>query len=99
MPVAPASSTLRKSGARSAQQLVGDLLMSVRVLAHGMDLAVSKEARNGYRFREWDTRAGTMDVAIWAVRVCPGGCRSETGSITAMKKKSSALDECWRLPQ
>ncbi len=35
--------------------------------------------RNGYRPREFDTRAGTLDVAIpelWAGPTCPTGCSS-----------------------
>ena len=36
--------------------------------------------RNGYRSRDWDTRAGTVAVAFWA-RCCGWGCREVVGIV------------------
>jgi putative transposase len=64
----PDAALLREMIGLAAQRLMGLEIQGLTGAAYGEKLAVRLVQRNGYRERDWETRAGTIELRIPKLR-------------------------------
>ena len=85
----------------SAQALMSAEADVVCGAAYGERSDERVNSRNGYRHREWDTRAGSIDLQVPKLRqgsYFPGGCWSGAAGPRPPWSRWSRRATCWACP-